>query len=269
MQIPLSIIGIDVGSVTVALTVIDPAGDLIHSAYLAHQGQVDDTLTALLSDVPPAAGHVVAATSSTPAHIQAHTRVDSRIAVIQAAKHHYPAVRAIVLVGGEKFGLLRFDEQGRYLGYKTNTSCAAGTGSFLDQQAQRLNMVGISEFARCAARHQGPRLKIASRCAVFAKTDLIHAQQEGYDLAAICDGLCYGLAENIYDALFARRNRCRGNHYVRRCGRKPGRCAPLVDVDQCPRSRPMSNAHPVRCIGSGFDSERAIADDASPTDYRP
>ena len=47
MQGPLSIIGIDVGSVTIALTVINPRGDLIHSAYQAHHGQVDDTLNTL------------------------------------------------------------------------------------------------------------------------------------------------------------------------------------------------------------------------------
>ena len=52
------------------------------------------------------------------------------------------------------------------------------------------------------AQHHGPPPKIASRCAVFAKTDLIHAQQEGHSLGAICDGLCKGLAKNITDTLF-------------------------------------------------------------------
>jgi hypothetical protein len=56
----------------------------------------------------------------------------------------------------------------------------------------------LSEKA-CSNRGSVP--KIASRCAVFAKTDLVHAQQEGYSLEQICDGLCYGLAKNIVDTL--------------------------------------------------------------------
>ena len=47
---------------------------------------------------------------------------------------------------------------------------------------------------------------IATRCAVFAKTDLIHAQQEGYGIEQICDGLCYGLAKNISNTLFTYKN---------------------------------------------------------------
>ena len=50
--------------------------------------------------------------------------------------------------------------------------------------------------------NRGEIPKIASRCAVFAKTDLSHAQQEGFSLAEICDGLCFGLARNIVDTLF-------------------------------------------------------------------
>jgi predicted CoA-substrate-specific enzyme activase len=52
-----------------------------------------------------------------------------------------------------------------------------------------------------AFSNRGRVPKIASRCAVFAKTDLVHAQQEGYTLEQICDGLCYGLAKNIVDTL--------------------------------------------------------------------
>jgi len=82
-----------------------------------------------------------------------------------------------------------------------NTSCAAGTGSFLDQQARRLNLDSAAALSEKAFRNRGGIPKIASRCAVFAKTDLVHAQQEGYTLEQICDGLCYGLAKNIVDTL--------------------------------------------------------------------
>ena len=114
----------------------------------------------------------------------------------------FPRIGSILLVGGERFGVIHFDEEGNYKKFRTNSSCAAGTGSFLDQQARRLNLEGAEELARIALKHEGGIPKIASRCAVFAKTDLVHAQQEGYSLAAICDGLCRGLAKNIVDTLF-------------------------------------------------------------------
>ncbi|MBI4682241.1 MAG: CoA activase, partial [Nitrospirae bacterium] len=98
-------------------------------------------------------------------------------------------------------GLISFDEAGNYRNFKSNSSCAAGTGSFLDQQARRLNLSGIEELSGIAFNNKGVIPKIATRCAVFAKTDLVHAQQEGYSLEEICDGLCYGLAKNIVDTL--------------------------------------------------------------------
>ncbi|MEW6668795.1 MAG: BadF/BadG/BcrA/BcrD ATPase family protein [Thermodesulfobacteriota bacterium] len=110
-------------------------------------------------------------------------------------------IGSILVVGGEAFGLIGFDGNGRYRSFRTNTSCAAGTGSFLDQRARRLTLVGPEELSERAYSNKGVLPKIASRCAVFAKTDLVHAQQEGYSLEQICDGLCYGLAKNIVDTL--------------------------------------------------------------------
>ena len=143
----------------------------------------------------------IAATSSTPSIINASRRYDNRVAMIEAARHFHPKIGAILVVGGEAFGLIGFDENGRYRSFKTNTSCAAGTGSFLDQQARRLHLESAEVLSEKALSNRGSIPKIASRCVVFAKTDLVHAQQEGYTLEQICDGLCYGLAKNIVDTL--------------------------------------------------------------------
>ena len=124
------------------------------------------------------------------------------MAYITAARHLHPGVRSLLIIGAEKFGLVTFDENGEYSNYKSNSSCAAGTGNFLDQQAERLNLENIREFSRIAYDNKGNIPLIASRCAVFAKTDLIHAQQEGFSLPEICDGLSYGLAKNIVDTVF-------------------------------------------------------------------
>ncbi len=118
-----------------------------------------------------------------------------------AARYFHPDLQALLIIGAEKFGLATFSTTGEYLNFKSNTSCAAGTGNFLDQQAERLNLKNIREFSDLAYSNRGSFPLIASRCAVFAKTDLIHAQQEGFTLREICDGLSYGLAKNIIDAV--------------------------------------------------------------------
>ncbi|MBN1199513.1 MAG: hypothetical protein JXA23_09195, partial [Bacteroidales bacterium] len=125
-----------------------------------------------------------------------------QVADIRGLKTLSPEARSLLLVGAEKFMVIRFDETGEFESVRSNSSCAAGTGSFLDQQAFRLNLSGIEELCETAQRNNDSVPDIASRCSVFAKTDLIHAQQRGYSLAAICDSLCKGLAKNIVDTLF-------------------------------------------------------------------
>src|SRR5208337_270079 len=56
-------------------------------------------------------------------------------------------------------------------------------------------------LVRRARANGGAAPKISTRCAVFARTDLVHAQQAGYSLEEICDGLCRGLSQNIADTL--------------------------------------------------------------------
>jgi activator of 2-hydroxyglutaryl-CoA dehydratase len=121
-----------------------------------------------------------------------------RVAVMKASNFLHDKIGSILVVGGEKFGLIRLDERGNYLGFKSNTGCAAGTGSFLEQQVRRLNLKGSAELSRMACSNKGSVPKIASRCAVFVKTDLVHAQQEGCSLAQICDGLCLEFGRRVF-----------------------------------------------------------------------
>ncbi len=198
-----NVLGIDIGSISISLAEMDRDMTIGRTAYAFHRGKISETLKELLSefDLPSICG--IAATSSSPDIIAGAVVYDSRVSMIRAAKHLHDRVGSILIVGGEKFGLVLFDGEGEYLNYRSNTSCAAGTGSFLDQQAARLSLSGIHEFSELAFRNSGSVPKIASRCAVFAKTDLIHAQQEGYSREEICDGLSLGLARNIADTLFS------------------------------------------------------------------
>ena len=96
-------------------------------------------------------------------------------------------------IGGQdsKIILLR---NGVVSDFAMNTVCAAGTGSFLDRQAARLN-IPIQEFGSLALNSRSP-IRIAGRCAVFAESDMIHKQQMGCSSEDIIKGLCQALVRN-------------------------------------------------------------------------
>ena len=200
------ILGVDIGSVSIAVVALAHRHEIIQTAYEFHHGKPDQKLKEILEQFDLKTVGGIAATAGTPPIMKATRRYDNRVAVMRAVRRYHEKVGCILVVGGEKFGLIHLDDCGNYLNFKSNTGCAAGTGSFLDQQAQRLNLRDAAELSRIACSNTGPVPKIASRCAVFAKTDLVHAQQQGHSLAQICDGLCRGLAHNIFAALFTSDN---------------------------------------------------------------
>ncbi len=198
------ILGIDVGSVAIGLVVMNRSGTVIAGDYRPHQGQIRSVLSAMVKEsVDCSKIELVAATASTPSFVFADRRYNNQVASVSAARRTHPKAAGVLQVGAEKFSLAVFDAAGRYRGSRTNTSCAAGTGAFLDQQAVRLGLGTAEHLCQVALTCSTAGPKIASRCAVFAKTDLIHAQQQGYRLAEISDGLCRGLAKNIVDTLFS------------------------------------------------------------------
>jgi len=196
-----TVLGIDMGSVSLGLVHLTTDRKVLGTAYAVHGGDMAGTLRRLLSGFDLAAPLWVAADDAAPSFLRTTARYNDQICCIAAARFCLPAVQTILNVGGQKFHLIRLGNDGAYLGGRGSTSCAAGTGAFLDQQARRLHLSGAAELSRLASMNTGPRPRIASRCAVFAKTDLIHAQQEGHSVEAICDGLCHGLAKNIADTV--------------------------------------------------------------------
>jgi predicted CoA-substrate-specific enzyme activase len=110
----------------------------------------------------------------------------------------YPQVRTIFEIGGESSKYIRL-ANGTIQDYDRSGECAAGTGSFLDQQALRMQysveeVGGVVACAACGAR-------IAGRCSVFAKSDMIHAQQKGYSPGEILRGLCDAVARNFKSSI--------------------------------------------------------------------
>ncbi|MBN2499109.1 MAG: CoA activase [Deltaproteobacteria bacterium] len=194
-------LGLDMGSVSLSAVELSPEGEILASAYALHAGRPRERLCEMLASLSVSGPCRVGLTSSAPGFLRASARFDDLVSQIRAASALHPGLGALLVVGAERFSLSRF-ARGRYRDSRFNSLCAAGTGSFLGQQARRLGLDGAAELSRIALANEGELPRIATRCAVFAKTDLIHAQQEGYGLEAICDGLCRGLAANVIDTLF-------------------------------------------------------------------
>jgi predicted CoA-substrate-specific enzyme activase len=110
-----------------------------------------------------------------------------------------PEARTILEIGGDgsRYIKVNYNPDSGDLGildYGRNGECAAGTGSFIDQQAVRLNYE-VEEIGDVVAGADGCA-NIAGRCSVFAKSDMIHAQQRGYSPGAIFKGLCEAVVRN-------------------------------------------------------------------------
>ncbi|MGD0997694.1 MAG: acyl-CoA dehydratase activase [Thermoleophilia bacterium] len=112
----------------------------------------------------------------------------------------HPDVVTVFEMGGETSKFLRLDTDGTtgrtgIADYQTNGDCAAGTGSFMDQQASRLmyEIEDVGDIVIAAGR----AANIAGRCSVFAKSDMIHAQQKGYQPPEVLKGLCDAVIRNF------------------------------------------------------------------------
>ncbi len=195
-------LGIDVGSVSINIVLIDKKYKLIEKAYLRTQGKPIEILKEGLKDFAnllPEGVRIagVGATGSgrelAGAIVGCDVVKNEITAHGTAVLHYIPDAKTILEIGGQdsKIILLR---NGVVSDFAMNTVCAAGTGSFLDRQAARLG-VPIEEFGSLALKAEAS-VQIAGRCAVFAESDMIHKQQMGCSQEEIIKGLCDALVRN-------------------------------------------------------------------------
>jgi len=197
-----TLLGIDIGSVSISAVQMNYNAEILSSRYIFHNGNITNALFEIEKGFDLESVAYIGSTASESILAESINYIDPQVSLINAARYLNYNKGSILHVGAEYFKIINFNKQGEYQFTNTNSSCAAGTGSFLDQQAQRLNLANIEELSEKALKNTGTVPDIASRCAVFAKTDLIHVQQKGYSIEAICDSLCKGLAKNIIDTLF-------------------------------------------------------------------
>lgn len=194
-------LGIDVGSVSTNIAVIDEAGTVLDTVYLRTQGRpveaVQQGLRQIRQTHPDLVVKGVGTTGSGRQLIGVVIGADciknEITAHAIAAMHIVPDVQTILEMGGQDSKLITI-RGGVVTDFAMNTVCAAGTGSFLDQQSSRLG-IPIDEFGGIALQ-SGSSVRIAGRCAVFAESDMIHKQQTGHSISDILNGLCQALVRN-------------------------------------------------------------------------
>ena len=195
-------LGIDVGSVTTKLAVIDSTAGLLADLYLPTEGR---PLAAIQRGMEQMSRRLqngievkgVAATGSARylagAVIGADLIKNEITCQAVAAVHYIPDVRTVIEIGGQDSKIIIIRD-GMVADFGMNTVCAAGTGSFLDHQAARLRM-SIGQFSKLALKGKD-NVSISGRCTVFAESDMVHKQQMGHNVEDIIYGLCRTLVRN-------------------------------------------------------------------------
>jgi predicted CoA-substrate-specific enzyme activase len=194
-------IGVDIGALFIKVVRLSSTGAVLYSAYFQHKGDPAKAFEEVLLNLRIKDGEAVGVTGSAARLIAATLGVsylDITRCQIEAVRHLLPEATLIMDIGGGSATLIQLDSHGQFQGYATNSSCAAGTGSFLDEQASRLG-ISYSDIQGFTSVEDPP--SIATRCSVFAKSDLIHRQQEGYSKAAMWSGLCKGMTRTLLATL--------------------------------------------------------------------
>lgn len=183
-------LGIDIGSTTAKIVLLDESGCIQFSEYKRHHAEILETLTSSLQNALMHTGDIPVTTSITGsaglgvAEKYEFPFVQELIASTHAAKICFPRVKTLIDIGGEDSKVIFFSDKKRP-DIRMNGNCAGGTGSFIDQMATLLD-VSPKELDALASRYR-TILPIASRCGVFAKTDvqnLLSREVSKEDIAA-------------------------------------------------------------------------------------
>lgn len=214
-------VGIDAGSTTTKLVLIDDEGRLLYSLYNSNEGNplqsVIKMLRQLYSELPEAVTiRYSGVTGYGEKLIQTALNVDlneiETIAHYTAAKKFMPNVTSIVDIGGQDMKYIKM-KNGAIDNIMLNEACSSGCGSFIETFAKSLGL-SIEEFVKAAIEARRP-VDLGSRCTVFMNSKIKQAQKEGYSVGDISAGLSYSVIKNaIQKVMKVRDVKTLGNHIV-------------------------------------------------------
>jgi predicted CoA-substrate-specific enzyme activase len=234
-------IGVDVGSVSTNLVVLDREGEVLDGVYLPTRGRPVQVLTEGLRQLrhrftapaqagaansptwPPRAARAEAAgansserlqvlglgTTGSGRHLAAGLLgadvVKNEISCqLLSALRYFPDADTVIEIGGQDSKFIRA-AGGRLVDFTMNKICAAGTGSFLEEEARRLGVPIVGEFARLALERALRPTDLGCRCTVFMDTEVVNALARGEEVPDLCAGLAYAIARNYLERVVERR----------------------------------------------------------------
>ena len=205
-------LGIDAGSTTTKVALINEAGELLFTHYGSNQGSPLQSSIAVLKELYqrlPKGVKIVnsSVTGYGEALLKVALKVDigeiETVAHYKAADYFCPGVDTILDIGGQDMKCLKIKE-GNIESILLNEACSSGCGSFLDTFATSMNL-NISEFSKTAINSKRP-VDLGSRCTVFMNSRVKQAQKEGAEVGDISAGLSYSVIKNALFKVIKLRN---------------------------------------------------------------
>ena len=203
-------LGVDLGSVSTNFVLIDKECSILAGVYLPTRGQpiavLEEGIARLRKRGASRIKVLAAATTGSGRYLAARfLKADAAqneiTAQLRSTLHYFPDVNTIFEIGGQDSKYISVKD-GSISDFAMNKVCAAGTGSFLEEQAAGLGVDIIQEFEEMALYSKSP-VDLGSRCTVFMDTELVHALQRGARLEDVAAGLAYSVAQNYLDKVVA------------------------------------------------------------------
>lgn len=214
-------VGIDAGSTTTKLVLIDNEKNLLYSDYKSNEGNplnsVINMLKIMYEKLPNTANiRFAGVTGYGEKLIQTALNVDlneiETIAHYTAAKEFMPNVTSIIDIGGQDMKYIKMKED-VIDNIMLNEACSSGCGSFIETFAKSLGL-SIEEFVKAAIKSKAP-VDLGSRCTVFMNSKIKQAQKEGYSVGDISAGLSFSVVKNaIQKVMKVRDMKTLGKHIV-------------------------------------------------------
>ena len=219
-QFPVSgkcALGIDIGSTSTDLVIIGEHNELVDYQYLRTAGNPEAAVRKGLASIKERFGELVfQAVGVTGSGRERVGRMlgadairDEITAQAAGAAHCVPEVDTVFEIGGQDSKYIQI-EDGRVVDFQMNKICAAGTGSFVEEQAARMG-IPINEFGPLALTAKNPA-SLGERCTVFIETAIAAASAEGIAQNEIAAGLCYAIVKNYLHKVVG--TKPVGNHIV-------------------------------------------------------
>ncbi|WIF95712.1 acyl-CoA dehydratase activase [Caminicella sporogenes] len=227
-------IGIDIGHATLKCVVLNNKKEQVFNSCIFHRGNIKELLKRQLSNIEKEFNekdYYVGVTGKQVNELERYY-INDILALTEGVIYKNEKVQSIIEIGAQKARYItNFSKDNRAnIKFFVNSSCSAGTGSFLEEQVSRLG-IKLEEYSNYVQRAtKVPR--IAGRCSVFSKTDIIHHQQEGVKVEDILLGLSYALVKNYKASVLQRKKIKKPVMFVGGVAKNEGVLKALKDVFQ-------------------------------------